>query len=113
MGNLLHVGAQVKCFHGVPALRLTGMPKVTLGGQQVWTVESTLRVAPGCPFTVGTKVQPCAGVEWKLGLATRVKAGGKAVVLRESALGALCKSAEGIPQGVPSVTSSQTRVRGL
>jgi hypothetical protein len=113
MGNLLHVGAQVKCFHGIPAFRLTGVPRVKLGGRQVWTVESTLRVAPGCPFTVGTKVQPCASVEWKLGLATRVTAGGKAVVLGESALGALCKSAEGIPQGFPSVTSSQTRVRGL
>jgi hypothetical protein len=113
MGNLLHVGAQVKCFHGVPAFRLTGMPRVKLGGRQVWTVESTLQVAPGCPFTVGTKVQPCSTVEWTLGLATRVKAGGKAVVLRESAPGALCKSADQIPQGFPSVTSSQTRVRGL
>ena len=42
MGSLLHVGAQVKCFHGIPAFRLTGMPRVKVGGQQVWTVESTL-----------------------------------------------------------------------
>lgn len=112
MGNLLHVGAQVKCFHGMPAFRLTGSPRVKLGGQQVWTIESTLTVAPGCPFTVGTKPQPCGSVEWTRS-ASRVTAGGKAVVLRESAPGALCKSAEQIPQGIPSVSSSQTRVRGL
>ena len=112
MGNLLHVGAQVSCFHGITALRPTGAPKVTLGGRPVWTVESTLQVSPGCPFMVGNKPQPCASVEWTVGLATRVMAGGKAVVLRESASGALCKSADGIPQGVPSVTSCQTRVQG-
>jgi hypothetical protein len=112
MGNLLHVGAQVKCFHGTSAVRVTGMPRVKLGGQQVWTVESTLTVTPGCPFTVGNKAQPCGTVEWTLG-ANRVKAGGKAVVLQENATGALCKSADSIPQGVPTVSSSQTRVKGL
>jgi hypothetical protein len=112
MGNMLHVGAEVKCFHGASAVRMTGIPRVKLGGQQVWTVESTLTVLPGCPFTVGNKVQPCGKVEWALG-ANRVKAGGKAVLLRESALSALCKSADNIPQGVPTVSSSQTRVKGL
>jgi hypothetical protein len=112
MGHLLHVGTQVKCFHGIPAFRLTGSPRVKVGGQQVWTVESTLSVAPGCPFTVGTKPQPCGSVMWTTG-ASRVTAGGKAVVLRENALAALCRSAEQIPQGIPSVTSSQTRVKGL
>jgi hypothetical protein len=113
MGHLLHVRAQVRCFHGVPAVRLSGTPRVTVGGDQVWTVDSTLSVVPGCPFAVGNKPQPCASVEWKLGLATRVTAGGRAVVLRESAAGALCTSAEQIPQGTPSVTGSQIRVRGL
>jgi hypothetical protein len=112
MGYLLHVGAQVKCFHQTGAFRLTGSQRVKVDGKQVWTTESTLTVPPSCPFKVGTKPQPCSGVEWTLG-AGRVKAGGKAVVLRESAPSALCKSAEGVPQGVPSVTSSQTRVRGL
>ena len=112
MGNVLHVGAQVKCFHGVPAFRLTGSRRVKVGGRQVWTVKSTLTVTPGCPFTVGTKPQPCGSVMWKKG-ASRVTAGGDAVVLQESALAALCVSADQIPQGFPAVTTSQTRVRGL
>ena len=45
--------------------------------------------------------------------ASRVTAGGDAVVLQESALAALCVSADQIPQGFPAVTTSQTRVRGL
>jgi hypothetical protein len=114
MGELLHVGVTVSCFHQGGALRPTGNSRVIVGGQQVWTVSSTLNVVPPppCPFTVGTKVQPCVTVEWKKG-AFRVKAGGEAVVLRESAMLAVCKSADQIIQGFPSVTASQTRVKGI
>jgi hypothetical protein len=112
MGELLHVGAVVQCLHQIPARRQSGNSKVTVSGKQVWTTSSTLDVTPGCPFFVGTKAQPCATVQWLRG-ATRVKAGGEPVLLRESAVNALCKSAEQIPQGVPTVTITQTRVRGI
>jgi hypothetical protein len=108
MPELLHVNAAVQCFHGAPATRLSGNPRVRVSGQQVWTTSSTLNVM-ACPFTIPPKPQPCVTVDWITG-ATRVKAGGEAVVLRTSA--SLCKSAEQIPQGKSSALGSQSRAKG-
>jgi hypothetical protein len=114
MGEILHVGTPVNCFHGAIAIRLQGDPHVKVGGSAVWTVDHKIDVISVlCLFRVPPppgKPQPCDKVEWTQG-ASRVKAGGKAVVVRENASSAQCKSAEGVPQGVPTVGASQTRVR--
>ncbi|MFF4346169.1 hypothetical protein [Streptomyces sp. NPDC001530] len=82
---------------------------MTVSGQQVWTVSSTLNVT-ACPFMVVQKSQPCVSVGWITG-AGRVTSGGEPVVLRTS--GSLCRSAEQIPQGKASVLDCQTRVKGM
>jgi hypothetical protein len=114
MGAVLHVGTPVNCFHGATAIRAQGASRVKVGGVQVWTVDMAIDVISAlCLFRVPPppgKPQPCAKVEWTQG-ASRVKAGGQAVVIRESAQSAQCKSADKIPQGLPTVGPSQTRVR--
>ena len=110
MPELLHVDAVVQCLHAAPAKRATGNSRVKVSGKELWTISSTLTVT-GCPFTITPpgKVQPCVSVDWLTGT-VRVKAGGEAVVFRQSS--SLCKSAEQIPQGTASPRVSQTRVKG-
>lgn len=111
-GHLLHVGATVQCPHGAQASIVSTNQRVKVGGAAVAIVNDTTTVA-GCPFQVpvgaGTKPQPCMKVQW-LGPATRVKVMGQPVLLKDSK--GLCQSAEQIPQGPPSVTMTQMRVKG-
>jgi hypothetical protein len=87
-----------------------GTPRVRVSQQPVATMVDTSTVA-GCPFQVpvpgGTKPQPCVTVQW-LAPAARVTAGGQPVLLQTSP--GVCKSAEQIPQGPPTITVNQTRV---
>lgn len=109
MPELLHVGATVQCFHGAPASAPTGAQRVKLSGDPLWTVDVTPSVT-ACPFTLPNGVrQPCVTVRWTAG-ATRIKAGGRAVVLRNSP--SQCLSAAQIPQGVASVAAAQHRAVG-
>jgi hypothetical protein len=68
-----------------------------------------------CPFQVpigtGTKPQPCVIVEWA-NVSIRVTVMGQALYLQSSPGpgNGLCKSAEQIPQGAPTVKKLQTRV---
>ena len=85
--------------------------KVKAGGQAVVVVTDTFSIS-GCQFKIpvpgGTKPQPCVTGMW-LQPATRVFVDNQPVVLKSSS--GLCRSAEQIPQGPPSVTSTQTRVK--
>jgi hypothetical protein len=106
---LLHVGATVMCTHGAPVNVVPGAPRVLLGGMPAATMSDNYLVA-GCPFTVpGPKPQPCVKVQWIVP-AARVMIGGQPAVLQASV--GLCQSAEQIPQGPPSVVTTQVRVRG-
>jgi len=114
-GLVLHAGAQVSCFHGASATIAPSAPSVQVGGNAVTTV-SKLPVGT-CPFQIpvgaGTKPQPCITVEWAT-VSTKVKVMGQSVLLQTppgSGPGAgECKTAEQITQGVPQVSSMQTRV---
>ncbi len=107
-GAILQQGCMIQCPHGGVAQVVTSNRKVKLGGSPVLLPTDTFIVA-GCPFTIGTKPQPCLTIEWMLE-AVRVKADGVGVLL-ESSVG-LCKSAEGVPQGTALVSAVQTRVKG-
>jgi hypothetical protein len=78
----------------------------------VATIGDNYSVA-GCPFQIpigtGTKPQPCVSLRW-IAPAVRVKVGGQPVVLQASS--GICQSAEQIPQGPPTVVSTQMRVKG-
>jgi hypothetical protein len=108
-GNLLHVGASVQCPHGVAVTMVTGNTRVLVGGMAVVTMSDTFVVA-GCPFTVGSKPQPCARVQW-LAPATRVLVSGQPVILRTTS--GLAISADQIPNGPPTIASTQIKVSGV
>ena len=104
-GPLYHVGAQAMCPHGGQVNTISSNSRVLVSGQPIATISDTYLVA-GCAFMAGTKPQPCVKVQW-LVPATRVLVGGQPPILQTST--GLCLSAEQIPGGPPSVTSTQTK----
>lgn len=109
-GFVFHTGAMALCPHGGTITTVPGNPRVRVSGQPVATLADTYVVA-GCAFTVPVgKPQPCTTVRW-LTPASRVRVAGQPVILQTST--GLCQSAEQIPQGPPTITATQGRVRGL
>ena len=110
MSSLIyHVGATAMCPHAGSIQVVAGNTRVLLSGQPTATLADNYPIS-GCPFTTPEpKPQPCVTVQW-LGPATRVFADGQPVILQNSS--GICKSAEQIPQGSPSIVATQTRVRG-
>ena len=109
-GPLYHVGATGMCPHGASMTTISSNTRVMVSGQPVATFTDTSTIA-GCPFQVpvgaGTKPQPCVTVQW-LTAATRVLVNGQPALLQTSS--GLCKSAEQIPQGPPTISVNQSRV---
>lgn len=109
-GPVYHAGASGVCPHGGQITTAPGNPRVRVMQNPVATTADLSSVA-ACPFQIavpgGTKPQPCVTVQW-LAPAARVKAGAQPVLLQTSA--GVCKSAEQIPQGPPTITVNQTRV---
>ncbi|MEV4831110.1 hypothetical protein ACQP2H_14575 [Micromonospora sp. CA-248260] len=108
-GPLLHVGAVLTCPHTGPVTPQTGNARVLVGGLPVVTATDAYPVT-GCPFQVpvgaGTKPQPCVQLRWTTP-AARVLVNGQPAVLATSV--GLGISAEGIPQGPPTVAGVQVR----
>ena len=109
-GPSLHVGASITCTHGATAQVVSSNTRVLVSGTPVATISDNFPVA-GCPFQVpvgaGTKPQPCIRIQW-LVPAARVLVNGQPPLMATST--GLCPSAEGIPNGPPVVTTTQTRV---
>jgi hypothetical protein len=109
-GNLLHTQATIICPHGGRASPIPAQSRVTVGGDPVDALSDQYTVT-GCPFTLPNgKPQPCVTVRWVTPSA-RVTVGG-AQALDQGSVG-ICQSAEQIPQGPPTVSVVQQRVRGL
>jgi uncharacterized Zn-binding protein involved in type VI secretion len=107
--NLYHSGASAVCPHGGQIAAVSSNTRVRVGGQPVALVSDTYSIA-GCTFTLpGGKPQPCVQAVW-LTPAVRVKVNGLPVLLSTSS--GLCRSAEQIPQGAPTILTTQTRVMG-
>lgn len=112
MGDFIfHMSAVATCPHQTGQIStIVSNPRVKVSSQAVATLSDQYLIV-GCAFTVPiTKPQPCIQVQW-LQVATRVRVNGSPVVLKTSQ--GLCKSAEQIPQGPPSVKVTQQRVKGL
>jgi len=108
-GPLFHVGAAAICPHGGQVTVISSNSRVLVSGMPIATMGDTYVVA-GCAFTVPPgKPQPCVKVQW-LVPATRVMVNGQPALLQTST--GLCQSAEQIPQGPPTIVSTQTRVMG-
>jgi hypothetical protein len=108
-GPLFHVGASAICPHGGQVTVVSANARVLVGGLPVATFGDQFLVA-GCAFTVlPGKPQPCVRVQW-LVPAARVVVSGQPAILKTSA--GLCLSPEQIPQGPPTIVTTQPRVVG-
>jgi hypothetical protein len=107
-GLYLTIASTIMCPHGGQAVLVSANARVAAGGGAVLLVTDTGVVA-GCPFTVGSKYQPCATIEWSAGT-TKGSLGGTPAITQTSV--GLCKSAEGVPQGVAIVANTQPKVSG-
>ncbi|MFH8484335.1 hypothetical protein [Streptomyces longisporoflavus] len=107
-GHLLHEGITIVCPHGGNG-RLTPSSTLLVGGQKAAVAQDPTTVS-GCAFNVGGTPSPCLRVEWQRA-ATKVTAGGKAVLLSDSV--ALCVNAAGAPQGTARVSGFQTKVKAI
>ena len=111
-GYLLTTTASVMCTHGAKVSIVSGNARVKAGGAFVAVLSDSGTVS-GCPFQIpigtGTKPQPCVTVRF-LVPATRIRIGGQPALLQTSS--GICQSAEQIPQGPPTVASTQMRVKG-
>ena len=82
--------------------------RVKISGQLVATVADQFPIA-GCPFYRGDSYSPCIMVWWVVP-ASRVFVNQQPVILKTST--GLGLNAAQLPQGPPTVVSTQVRVRG-
>ena len=103
-GYILHQGATVVCLHNGQAQPVTTDQRVKVDGKPVVTQSSSYTIS-ACPYQVNAAKSPCVTAQWTSG-ATRVKAGGTPVLLKESQ--ATCT-----PNGTGvTIMVTQTRVKG-
>lgn len=106
MPEVLTVNDTIMCPHG---------GTVSFGPlQQRAKAEAGLMLRPGdvftiagCPYWMGPTYHPCVTVEWSAP-ATRVKAGGEAVLTSASV--GICKAADQAPQGTAMIQKTQLKV---
>lgn len=104
MGYLLTQGSTVQCLHSGQAQPTVTSAQVKINGQPIVTQSSSYTVS-ACPFMKGSTPSPCVTAQWTSG-ATRVKAGGVPVLLKDSQ--ATCT-----PNGTGvNVVMTQTQVKG-
>ncbi len=108
-GNLLTMTSQVQCFHGGFVLLITSNTHVFVAGAPV-LLETDIHPVIGCPFTIGPKYSPCIRVEWTGGT-TKMSIGGTPALV-QSSIGK-CINAEGAPQGIAIIASTQPKVSSL
>ncbi|AIF82569.1 hypothetical protein NTE_00488 [Candidatus Nitrososphaera evergladensis SR1] len=117
-GYLFHVGGNAMCAHSAQVNHSSTNTRVKVSSQQVAIQQVPIKpgeyTVTGCGFQVptpaGSKPQPCVSVTWT-NLASRVKVMGQPVVLQDST--GQCWSGEQILQGAPTITTTQTRVKGI
>jgi hypothetical protein len=97
------------CAHAGSAVVTTSNTRVSVGGRAVLLSSDVLAVA-GCTFRLAESPRPCVRVDW-ITSAVRVKVGGVPVVLFDSV--GMCRDNRGSQQPPVTITSVQTRVRGI
>lgn len=108
-GPLVHVGAVAMCPHAGPMNIVSSNTRVFVSGTPVATVADQFMIT-GCVFTTPEpKPSPCLTTQW-ITPAARVQVNGQPVILQTST--GLCLSGLQVPQGPPTVISTQPRVIG-
>jgi hypothetical protein len=108
---IVHVDASISCPHKGSASVVSSNTRVKVGGNAVATVNDLYTISQ-CIFTLPTTPptkHPCVKVQW-LVPAVRVRVNDQPVILKSST--GLCLAVDQVPQGPPTVVSTQTRVKG-
>jgi hypothetical protein len=109
-GNTLNINSMLKCPHGGTVQIISSNVQVMVDGVAAALATDQFVIA-GCSFQIpvgaGTKPSPCVSVKWLMA-DMRTKVGG-AATLNKSSVG-LCQTAEQIPQGPVSISSTQPKV---
>jgi hypothetical protein len=105
-GQVLTTATVASCPHGGQATFAASQSAVTIDGSSALMATDTTTIA-GCPFMIGNTPSPCTTVQWQRP-ATRVNAGGSAVLLDTST--GLCMSAASAPQGNLQISTVQSKV---
>jgi len=108
-GNILNTSSTIMCPHGGQVILITSNARVLADGSPV-LLESDIHPIVGCPFTVGPKYSPCIRVEWSAGTG-RMKIGGVPALIRTSI--GRCINAEGAPQGIAIIVSTQIKAQAF
>lgn len=105
-GYLLHQGATVLCMHAGQAQPAAPFPRVKVSGQQIVT-QPTIYNISGCTLPPPTAANgPCVTAQFTTA-ATRVRAGGSPVLLKDSQ--AICT-----PTGTGlNIVVTQVRVKAI
>lgn len=107
MASTLTTSSQLKCPHGGTVSVTTSNTTTDAAGSKIVTAADTFTVS-GCAFTLpGPKPSPCVRVQWVMP-DVRVRVGGSPV-LSQTSVG-LCLSAESVPQGPVTVSTTQQKV---
>lgn len=109
-GNSLTTASTLLCPHGGQVQIVSSNTKVQAAETPMATAADTFTVS-GCPFqlpTVPPIPSPCVTVQW-IAPDTRVTVNGTPS-LSQSSTG-MCFSATQLPQGPPSVVSTQSKVQ--
>ena len=105
-GKILTTATMASCAHGGQASFTASQSAVTIDGSAALVATDSTTIA-GCSFMIGNTPSPCTTVQWQ-GPATRVTAGGTAVLLDTST--GLCMSAASAPQGSLQISTVQSKV---
>jgi hypothetical protein len=111
-GPLVHVGAVGMCPHLGQISVVSSNVRVFVSGMPVATMMDTYPIL-GCIFTLpGTPPipHPCVRVQW-LVPATRVFVNAQPAILQLST--GLCLAVDMVPQGPPTIVTTQPRVIGM
>ena len=104
-GKILTTTTTIQCTHGGMATLTTPNTKVFAGNMPT-LLETDVHPVVGCPFTIGLKYSPCIRIEWSAG-STSAKVNGTPVLI-QSSIGK-CINAEGAPQGIAIISSTQIK----
>ncbi len=104
MTKTLTSAASITCPHGGTVSITTSNSKVKAGGSPIVTMSDTFTIS-GCAFTLpGPKPSPCIRIQWIVPN-VRVRVLGVPALSKTSV--GLCFSADSIPQGPPTISTTQ------
>ncbi len=107
MASTLTTSAVMMCPHGGSVSASSSNSTTKAGGSAILRVSDTFTIS-GCAFTLpGPKLSPCVRVQWIVP-DVRTRVGGQPTLSKTST--GLCLSADSIPQGPVSVSTTQTVV---